>query len=563
MFCAISGEPPKVPVVSRKSGLVYEQRLIQKYIDENGKDPVTGDALETDDLVEIKSSPKSAAPRPPQHSSIPSLLTALQNEYDAIVLETFTLKKHYDNLRQELAHALYANDASARVIARLLNERDQAREALSNIEGAIGTGPSSSRATAQDVEMTDSAEAATNGESSGGSSSGLSASVVALIDSTSQALQVQRRAKSKRKAPEGYATAGDLSSFSEVKSLPSMHNAKPAGVTCLALSADGKVLVTGGNDKNVQVYDRSEDVVLASLKGHTKRISRVAVSGTSDAPIGPDAATDEENSSSTTLPAHIVSASEDGKIKVWTPSGATGAKAQAYALLHTIETHSAEVTGLGIHPSGKFIGSACRNGTLALHSLEDGAELLSIRAPEISNEQESGGYVYESFAFHPDGQLVATGTAEGAIRIWDIKAGANVSTFQTGLGGKVTSLDFSENGYYLAAASDQAKLVEVWDLRKLKAVGSITVDAGQSEDTEKASSKKSASHGVSAVRFDPSLQFLAVTTDSVSVFANKSWNQLAVLAGTKNITDLQWDRSNGSIVVSCLDRTVRSFGLSA
>ena len=52
----VSGEPPKVPVVSKKSGLVYEQRLIHKYINENGKDPVTGDTLELDDLIELKSS---------------------------------------------------------------------------------------------------------------------------------------------------------------------------------------------------------------------------------------------------------------------------------------------------------------------------------------------------------------------------------------------------------------------------------------------------------------------------------------------------------------------------
>lgn len=45
-----------MPVVSKKSGLVYEQRLIHKYINENGKDPVTGDTLELDDLIEIKSS---------------------------------------------------------------------------------------------------------------------------------------------------------------------------------------------------------------------------------------------------------------------------------------------------------------------------------------------------------------------------------------------------------------------------------------------------------------------------------------------------------------------------
>lgn len=35
---------------------MYEQRLIQKYINDNGKDPVTGDTLELDDLIEIKSS---------------------------------------------------------------------------------------------------------------------------------------------------------------------------------------------------------------------------------------------------------------------------------------------------------------------------------------------------------------------------------------------------------------------------------------------------------------------------------------------------------------------------
>ncbi|CBQ67502.1 probable PRP19-non-snRNP spliceosome component required for DNA [Sporisorium reilianum SRZ2] len=545
MFCAISGEPPKVPVVSKKSGLVYEQRLIHKYINDNGKDPVTGDTLELDDLIEIKSSPKTAVPRPPQHSSIPSLLTSLQNEYDAIILETFTLKKHYDNLRQELAHALYANDASARVIARLLNERDQAREALASIQGTIGAGPSSSRA-AQDVEMSDSTHAE-NGSSAAAaaaaavasaSASGLPADVVEIIDSTAQRLSSQRKAKSKRKAPEGYATQATVAEFAEVQSLPSMHHAKPAGVSCLALSADGNVLVTGGNDKNVQVYGRKEDQVLATLKGHTKRITHVAVTGISDAPIGSEAA-----SADAALPNYIVSASEDGRVKVWEPTGATGAKSQAYSLSSTADVHKGEVTGIDIHPSEAFYGSAGRDGTISLRSLADSSELARIDA-ELGDS-------YESFAFHPDGQLAATGTSTGAIRIWEVKSGANASTIQTELGGRVSALHFSENGYYLAAASDEGKAVEVWDLRKLTAVGKLTVDEGQD-----------AKSGVSAVKFDASLQFLAVATDSVSVYANKTWNQLVKLEGTQKLSGLAWDARDGQVVVSSLDRTVRTFGVA-
>ncbi len=55
-FCAISGEPPQDPVVSAKSGHVYERRLVQKYISENGTDPVTGEKLEESDLVSVKAS---------------------------------------------------------------------------------------------------------------------------------------------------------------------------------------------------------------------------------------------------------------------------------------------------------------------------------------------------------------------------------------------------------------------------------------------------------------------------------------------------------------------------
>lgn len=72
--------------------------------------------------------PKTAPPRPPNHTSLPALLHTLQNEYDAIVLELFSLRQKYNSVRQELSYALYSQDAATRVVARLIRERDAARE---------------------------------------------------------------------------------------------------------------------------------------------------------------------------------------------------------------------------------------------------------------------------------------------------------------------------------------------------------------------------------------------------------------------------------------------------
>lgn len=58
-FCALSGEPPQDPVVSSKSGHVYERRLITKYVADNGTDPITGEKLEEADLVSVKASTSS------------------------------------------------------------------------------------------------------------------------------------------------------------------------------------------------------------------------------------------------------------------------------------------------------------------------------------------------------------------------------------------------------------------------------------------------------------------------------------------------------------------------
>jgi pre-mRNA-processing factor 19 len=68
----------------------------------------------------------AAAPRLPEAASIPVLLKALQNEWDAAALDMFNLRAQLKSAREELAQVLYQHDAACRVIARLSRERDDA-----------------------------------------------------------------------------------------------------------------------------------------------------------------------------------------------------------------------------------------------------------------------------------------------------------------------------------------------------------------------------------------------------------------------------------------------------
>lgn len=68
------------------------------------------------------------------------------------MLECLELRRAGDELRLELSHALYKEDAAMRVLARLTRERDEAREALASVKATLGPAFSSG-APAGDVEM--------------------------------------------------------------------------------------------------------------------------------------------------------------------------------------------------------------------------------------------------------------------------------------------------------------------------------------------------------------------------------------------------------------------------
>lgn len=66
--------------------------------------------------------------------------------------------------------------------------------------------------------------------------------------------------------------------------------------------------------------------------------------------------------------------------------------------------------------------------------------------------------------FHPDGHLLAAGTATGDVKLFMTKTLEQAAAFR--LGAPVQALAFSENGFWLAATAKGQTTVTILDLRK-------------------------------------------------------------------------------------------------
>merc|ERR1712217_133982 len=111
--------------------------------------------------------------------------------------------------------------------------------------------------------------------------------------------------------------------------------------------------------------------------------------------------------------------------------------------------------------------------------------------------------------FHPDGLILAGGTEDNSLAVWDIKEQVTVATL-TGHEGEIEALSFSGNGYYLATASKDGT-VKLWDLRKPLNIQTLKI----SEDGP-----------VNSVRFDSTGQYLAVGAANVQIYNFVTKSQL-------------------------------------
>jgi len=425
-------------------------------------------------------------------------------------LETYSLKQQLEQARQELSHSLYQHEAACRVIARLVKERDAARQMLSQFTPNIATAPSQEAAVVPTGEET-APESMDVDESGAGTSTSasLSQEVLDKIIETSQGLQKSRR---KRPLPETLATPEQVSSFKQLSST-ALHSASTPGITSVDLHPDGVRVLTAGLDKSTIVFDRSQEIILHTLKGHTKRVN-IAIFHRS------------ENL--------IFTASQDKTARIWHAE-----EGKSYKALSVIKSHKADVTDLSLHATGDFIGTSSLDSTWSIIDIRTGQVLVNVTSPEVTKG-------YTKAQFHPDGLILGSGTVDSVVRMWDVKSLSNVAKFEAHAG-KITDLAFSENGYYLATAAEDST-VKLWDLRKLTNFKTIDLEEGQNAN---------------ALDFDYSGSYLAFgSASSVKIFGVKNWNELVHLTDqTGIVTDIKFDKDAHAIASVGMDRTLKTFGI--
>lgn len=106
--CSLSGHQLVNPVVSIKTGHIFEKSTITKHLQNTGQCPITGIDLNAEtDLLEVQSSQIAQNKKPLSQNSVPNMLYSMQTEWDCAMLEIYNMRKDLSDTKKELAHALY------------------------------------------------------------------------------------------------------------------------------------------------------------------------------------------------------------------------------------------------------------------------------------------------------------------------------------------------------------------------------------------------------------------------------------------------------------------------
>lgn len=247
-------------------------------------------------------------------------------------------------------------------------------------------------------------------------------------------------------------------------------------IVCIAISADGRVAVSGSEDKTARIWDVGAGSCLATLEGHARSIYGLAIigdgrqvlTGSFDRTIR---LWDSENGqclrifeghadavmglSATEDGTLFISGSHDNTIRIW--DTATG------VCIRTLNGHTEPVYGVAVTPDGRIAASGSRDKTVRVWEIETGN---CIAVLEGHNQ-----WVY-GVAITSDAKSIVSSSYDRTIRVWNVDSAECSATFE-GHTDKIYAVAMDANGRRVVSGSYD-RTVRVWDVDTGKSVATLT-----------------------------------------------------------------------------------------
>jgi WD40 repeat protein/uncharacterized caspase-like protein len=193
------------------------------------------------------------------------------------------------------------------------------------------------------------------------------------------------------------------------------------------------------------------------------------------------------------------------------------------------------VSSVAFSPDGQLVASGSWDNTIKLWEVASGMQLRSLAGHAAP---------IRSVVFSPDGQLLASASNDKTIKLWDPKTGKQLRSLEAHVR-EVLSIALSPDGKLLASASND-KMINLWDPQTGKQLRSFSGHAGP----------------VTSVAFSADGQLLASASDDKTI---KLWDvvngtQLRSLEGHSKTVNLVAFSPYGKVIGSAsADETIRQW----
>jgi WD40 repeat protein/uncharacterized caspase-like protein len=135
--------------------------------------------------------------------------------------------------------------------------------------------------------------------------------------------------------------------------------------------------------------------------------------------------------------------------------------------------HTEVIHSVAFSPDGKILASGSRDKTIKLWEVASGTLLRTLDDhASVTGSTTANPDSRPCVTFSPDGKILASGSQDNAVKLWDVATGKVLRSL-TGHSAYVYSLAFSPNGQWLASGS-RDRTIKLWELSTGRLLRTLT-----------------------------------------------------------------------------------------